>query len=354
MSATDLQLTIFDRVPDGFLDCRPTELAKVLPGPSLIDLPGRHPQPLFVSVLLHGNEDSGVAAVQEALRRHGARELQRRLILFVGNIAAAALNVRTLPGQTDYNRVWPGTLTPHVPEARLARQVFDYAAARRPFASLDIHNNTGFNPHYSCIRRLEQPFLSLARLFGQTIVHFRRPLGVQIGAFSTICPAVTVECGKTGSVSSTTHAVELIEACLSIAHLPSHPVSPHDVDLLRTYAIVKIPSHASFSFDDTPADFRFRSDIDQLNFSELPAGTSFGRVGSSATRLEVVPGAELDKVEAYFDYRDGNIRLTQGVIPAMLTRDAAAIRQDCLCYLMHRIGLDGEPRPPGKARHVEV
>jgi hypothetical protein len=29
------------------------------------------------------------------------------------------------------------------------------------------------------------------------------------------------------------------------------------------------------------------------------------------------------------------------VIPAMLTQDSNAIRQDFLCYLMHRIGFDG-------------
>ena len=61
---------------------------------------------MFVSVLLHGNEDTGLAAAQEVLRRHLSRELHRSLLLFVGNVAAAAANVRTLPGQADYNRVW--------------------------------------------------------------------------------------------------------------------------------------------------------------------------------------------------------------------------------------------------------
>ena len=117
-----------------------------------MDLPGRERRPLFVSVLLHGNEDTGLAAAQEVLRRHLSRELHRSLLLFVGNVAAAAANVRTLPGQADYNRVWPGTPTPDIPEAHMARWVFDYAASRRPFASIDIHNNTGLNPHYACIR----------------------------------------------------------------------------------------------------------------------------------------------------------------------------------------------------------
>ena len=137
-----------------------------------MDLFGRERRPLFVSVLLHGNEDTGLAAAQEVLRRHLSRELHRSLLLFVGNVAAAAANVRTLPGQADYNRVWPGTPTPDIPEAHMARWVFDYAASRRPFASIGIHNNTGLNPHYACITRLEPQFIVLARLFSRTIVHF--------------------------------------------------------------------------------------------------------------------------------------------------------------------------------------
>lgn len=132
---------VFESIPDRFLDCPAERLAELLPGPCLMDLPGRERRPLFVSVLLHGNEDTGLAAAQEVLRRHLSRELHRSLLLFVGNVAAAAANVRTLPGQADYNRVWPGTPTPDIPEAHMARWVFDYAASRRRFASIDIHNN---------------------------------------------------------------------------------------------------------------------------------------------------------------------------------------------------------------------
>jgi succinylglutamate desuccinylase len=145
---------VFESIPDRFLDCPAERLAERLPGPCLMDLPGRERRPLFVSVLLHGNEDTGLAAAQEVLRRHLSRELHRSLLLFVGNVAAAAANVRTLPGQADYNRIWPGTPTPDIPEAHMARWVFDYAASRRPFASIDIHNNTGLNLHYACITRL--------------------------------------------------------------------------------------------------------------------------------------------------------------------------------------------------------
>jgi succinylglutamate desuccinylase len=342
MDATDAPCAVLDHIPDGFLDSPADRLIEILPGPTLFDLPGRDPHPLFVSTLLHGNEDSGVSAAQTILRRHAARGLNRSLLLFIGNIAAAAQHRRTLPGQSDHNRIWPGTLTPNDPLARMARWVYDYAAERKPFASVDIHNNTGFNPHYGCVTRLEPEFIALAQLFSRIVVHFQRPLGTQTAAFSHLCPAITVECGKSGAGSATEHAVELLEACLSVSRLPDHPPAPHDVDLLRTYAIVKPPNGASFSFDGSAADFVFRADIDHLNFSELAAGASFGAVQASGARLQVLPGDGDDAPpDDYFDYSGGEIRLARSAIPAMLTVDPRAVEEDCLCYLMHRIGMDG-------------
>lgn len=221
-------------------------------------------------------------------------------------------------------------------------EVMTIVAARQPFASIDIHNNTGANPHYACLNRLDEPSLHLARLFGRTVVYFTRPTGVQSAAASAICPAVTVECGLVGAANAVGHAAEFVEAALALAHFPDSPVPDHDIDLLQTFAILKVPPGASFSFDGTDAELRFRSDLDRLNFSELEAGTSFGRLGGGARhRLDVVPGGEVETKEEYFEYPDAEIRLARRAIPAMLTLDSEAVRLDCLGYLMHRIGRDG-------------
>ncbi len=248
-----------------------------------------------------------------------------------------------MPNQRDFNRVWPGTTLDADHQTKMAQFVFDYAARRPLFASIDIHNNTGFNPHYGCVSRLEPKFLALARLFSRTVVHSERPLGVHTSAFAGLCPAVTVECGKVGEGKARDHAIELLEACLSIAELPEHAPSPQDLNLLRTCVIVRVPPTATLSFDGAPADFMFAPDLDHLNFSELAAGATFGRVGNGAGRLELAPGegAEAQPV-GYFDYANGEIRLARSAIPAMLTTKPAAVRQDCLCYLMHRINMQGE------------
>jgi hypothetical protein len=276
------------------------------------------------------------------LRRHRETILPRALMLFVGNIEAAKARVRTLSTQTDYNRVWPGTRTPAAPEARLMREVVDVIGSLRPFASIDVHNNTGNNPHYACLNSLEDRFLHLARLFSRTIVYFNRPVGVQSAALAKICPAITVECGRVGGAAGIEHAAEFIWSALAMSQFPQHPVPDSDVDLLRAFASVNIPPDASFSYDGTDADFRLRADLDHLNFSELDPGTSFGCLGGGNTRhLDVRPDDDFATAARYFDYGDGEIRLAQQAVPAMLTLDPDAVRLDCLGYLMHRIDREG-------------
>jgi succinylglutamate desuccinylase len=332
----------FDHFPDRLLDVAASDLWRHLPGPSLFHIPGRHEPPLFISVLLHGNEDTGWRAVQTVLRRHRDTMLPRALVLFVGNIEAAKAGVRTLPTQTDYNRSWPGTPDAATPEARLMREVVEAVRSQTPFASIDIHNNTGNNPHYACLNSLDDPFLQLARLFSRTVVYFNKPVGVQSAALARLCPAVTVECGRVGGTAGIEHAAEFIASALAMSQFPAHPVPEADIDLLRTFAIVTIPPDASFSFDGADADFRLRGDLDHLNFSELDPGTSFGSLGGDRTRrLGVLPGADFAFAEHYFDYAGDEIRLARQAVPAMLTLDPDAVRLDCLGYLMHRIDRQG-------------
>ncbi len=330
--------------PPQLLATAANDLWRYLSGPTLIRLEGHREAPLFVSVLLHGNEGTGWAAVQSVLSRYQGKLLPRTLLLFIGNIEAAKHNVRTCPDQTDYNRSWPGTAHTGTAEARLMREVVDAVRQAKPFASIDIHNNTGHNPHYACLNDLSEPYLHLARLFSRTVVYFERPLGVQSAAMSKICPAVTVECGLAGGAEGIAHAAEFIEAALSLDHFPSHPVPGGDVDIMQTAAIVKVPPAASVSFDGSDADFKFRSDLDHLNFSELAPGTLFGDLGRvGGHMLTIEPGGANFRPSAYLTYEDGRIRLARTAIPAMLTQDERAIRLDCLGYLMHRIARDGTP-----------
>ena len=331
-------LTQFEALPAGLLDLPAARLAEVLSGPTLIHLPGRHTPPLFVSVLLHGNEDTGWLAAQSVLKKYADTELPRALSLFIGNVEAARAGLRRLDGQPDYNRVWPGSEEAHPAERAMMQQVVDAMRDRGVFASLDIHNNTGLNPHYACVNRLDSAFLHLATLFSRIVVYFIRPRGVQSAAFAELCPAVTVECGKPGTPGSVEHAADFMEACLHLSEFPQHPVAPHDVDLFHTVATVKVPEQVSFGFAAPAADINFLLELDHFNFRELTHGDLWGRVqAGSAARLQVLDEHGADIGDRLFDYQQNEIKLRRPLMPAMLTRDERVIRQDCLCYLMERI-----------------
>ncbi len=340
----------FDHFPDVLLDVPASELWRHLRGPSFFRIPGRQLEPVFVSVLLHGNEDTGWQAIQFVLRHTRSTVLRRPILLFVGNIGAAKANVRTLSQQEDFNRAWPGTSRPDTPTARLLHEVVEMARRNRPFASIDIHNNTGYNPHYACVNSFEATHLHLARLFSRTVVYFEQPLGVQSAALAKICPAVTVECGRVGETANVDHAVELINSVLAMRRFPDQSALDGDLDLMRTIAIVKVPAEATFSYDGLDADFRFRSDLDRLNFAELDPGALFGWLGGDRLqRLEVTLVNDTLATDPFFGYAGGEIRLLQRAIPAMLTLDPHAVRLDCLGYLMRRIGPDGRHMPEREA-----
>ena len=335
-----MMLNEIDQLPEGLLNLDASQLHEHLGGPTLIHLQGRRDPPLFVSVLMHGNEPTGWEAVRRVLKRYlkdSQIELPRTLSLFIANTSAAAEGMRHLPGQPDYNRVWPGAEDVSSEEAEMMHRVVDIMSTRDLFASIDLHNNTGLNPHYACVNVLEHTALHLASLFSRTVVYFVRPRGVASMAMAALGPSVTLECGKVGQEHGTTHAAEYVDACLHLAELPDHPVAAHDIDLFHTVAIVRVPKDISFGFGEHGYNMDFNADLDRLNFRELPIGTSFGRVNDSERLpLSVRDEQDRDVAARYFELEQGHLKTRLPVMPSMLTRDCTVIRQDCLCYLMER------------------
>lgn len=331
-------LTELDYLPEGFLQVDAAKLHTVLPGPTLIHLPGRRDAPLFVSILLHGNEDTGLKAMQAVLQKYRDQPLPRALSLFVGNVAAAREGVRRLEGQLDYNRVWSSDAGDSAAEHRMMRKVVRTMAQRNVFASIDIHNNTGLNPHYACVNRLDDAFLHLATQFSRIVVYFTEPKGVQSEAFAQLCPSVTLECGKPGGAGGVEHAARYVEGILHLSAFPTHPVASHDLDLFHTVAVVTVPDAITLSVGDARADLCLEETIDHYNFRELEPGTRLGRVAPGTPfPLAAHNGDGKDLGQAYFEVRDNVLLTRRPLMPAMLTRNVPIIRQDCLCYLMERL-----------------
>jgi succinylglutamate desuccinylase len=331
-------LAQLDHIPAGLLEVAATDLHRILPGSALLHLPGRDPRPLFVSVLLHGNETAGLLAIQAVLKKYEGQTLPRSLSIFFGNVEAARFNARRLDGQCDYNRIWPGGDAPDCAETRMARAVLEEMAGREIFAAIDVHNNTGLNPHYACVNRLDDRFLQLAAMFGRLVVHFNTPKGVLSTAFAELCPSVTLECGKPGQPYGVEHAFAYLDACLHLSEIPDHGVARGDLDLYHTVAKVTVREEASFGFGEGDWNLALYPDIERHNFAEMAVGTAWGAARGALPVLALDEEGR-DVSERYFAVEEGELILREYVMPSMLSPDITIIRQDCLCYLMKRMAI---------------
>lgn len=324
-------LTVIDSIPDGLLSLAAPELYKKLPGPTLIHVSGKKEPAVFVSVLLHGNEHTGWETIRKLLHESG-NNLPRSLSVFIGNVKAARHNSRFLDGQPDFNRIWDGGETP---EQKMMQKIIDEMNTRGVFLSVDIHNNTGKNPHYACVNKTYNEFLQVAVLFSRTVVYFIRPKGVQSMAFSRLCPSVTVECGTSGDKHGIDHAFDFVNSCLNLDEISKHAIESRDIDLYHTVAVVKIPSYCSFGFDNAGYDLQLNEKIENYNFKNLPEGTVIGSVHNHVDKpLDIRDEQGNEVSHQYFKVDNGTIQSHTTLIPAMITLDTEIIRKDCLCYLM--------------------
>ena len=325
-------------LPEALLCRRAGELFEVLEGPTLIHIDGQRPEPLFVSCLLHGNEPVGWEALRRLLAGHAGRPLPRALSVLVGNVEAAAHNRRRLPGQPDFNRVWPdadGTPAGDSQPARLLAEVTAEMKRRGLTAAIDVHNNTGANPPYACVNECSPAALALSGAFAELALYFDYPRGVQTMAFTGHCPAVTIECGQPGWVPGEIRAARFIERCLREG--PPAPGSLPPPRLYRIAATMRFDPGARFSVGP-PADerpcFVLHAGIEGLNWVTAPPGTPIGHFRGAARgpRVLAVGGEDCS---AHWLRRVGDeLVLVRDTMLAMMTRDPDVIRSDCLCYLL--------------------
>jgi hypothetical protein len=231
----------------------------------------------------------------------------------------------------------------------LFQHIHDRILEHDPLACIDIHNNTGLNPHYAAVNRIRSEFLRLASLFSSKVVYFTTPQGTLSHSLAQYCPAVTLECGQAGEIHATDHSMAYVDTCLHMDDISGAPVDAEAVRLFHMAATVKICNGVLFGFGDAPADLALREDLDQFNFCELPAGTSFGDLNNGLRKpLIVTDNSGSEVTDHYFDFGSGQVKTAKEIMPSMLTLDSRVIRQDCLCYLMERIHYEDHEEVTGR------
>lgn len=303
--------------------------------PTVFYVEGRRKNPLFISTLLHGNEPSGFLGLQAILRRYKTTELPRSLIILIGNVEAASSNCRMLPGQPDFNRIWK-----HHPsaEGQAAAALLDELRAANVFAGVDIHDNTGTNPPYACVSKMETADLQMAALFNHIAVYFTCPDSALSVNLSTFCPAVTIECGKAGSAEGAQRAAAFVDAMMHLDHFPERQPTRDDLTIYRAVARMKVRPdlHIETGTAAVAGKFIIPPQLDRLNFTRLPRGTFLGFADDdSSLTLECNP--EVGRSFAgrnFLNFFGSGWAVGEPFVPGMLTLSPSAIHDDCLGYIM--------------------
>jgi len=331
-------------LPTGLLELTANKLHTKIDNLTLVHLKGKIERPIFISILQHGNEHTGWDALKDYLNNH-QHQLPRSMSILFGNIQAARFNVRQLDNQPDFNRSWPSYLNLKDPIANKMREVTELIKLRKPFASVDIHNNSGRNPHYSGINSLNQEFVNLASLFSDTMIYFTTPVGIQSGAFAEFCPAVTVECGLSGASDGTEQTHTFLELLFNQYNLKTVPGILEHQRVYKIHATVKIKPEIGISFqqdNQNNVDFQLVNDLDVLNFCQIQAGEEFGKINKQLHSNHVMPFivTDIDNntiTDQYFKLEGNKVCCKSAFVPSMITQNIQAIRQDCLCYIMQPI-----------------
>ncbi len=318
------------------------QITHYFPQPCLFEVPGSTEETVFLSFLLHGNEFTSFEVLKKLVNKYKKDTPEKSLIFLVGNVEAASLQKRFLSGQQDFNRIWKSGSSP---EHQWAEQVKNYVAERAPlFATIDIHNNTGKNPFYSCISELTDSFVYLASLFSSTLVYFRHPDSVLSTNFSSFGPALTIECGESGNPESTGLAYQFVLDVINSSTL-NHPVQDSDIQIFQTIGRIVVDSEVKVAFGKELGDIHFTENFESINFCPQTEGEWFCETNLKKLPIQILDQQGNDLSEEFLIFKDGVARWRKSVIPSMFTKDTKVITQDCLGYVMIPIDRSDHLKP---------
>lgn len=330
-----MHLKYFNKIPDGFINCHSVDLHDLLGGPSIIEFGDSSKPSVFISILLHGNEYSGLLGVQEFLK--STNNYNCHFVLFIGNTLAAKYGQRHLVNQVDFNRIWADGVSN---EHHMAMEVKRLIKKIDPIACIDIHNNSGSNPIYACVNKLKDSYLNLAQLFSNNVVYFTEPNTVLTKHTSQFFPSIVLEAGHIGNPEG----IELI--CTTLKKINENSSIPNvlnkeSINAFHTVGTIKIDNNDSlnFKFDETINDgFSLISNFDEFNFVNLSEGDVLGYAIDN--KIPEIYSNDDREIGFNYLYNDNNlIKVKKPFIPSMFTKDISIAKSDCLGYLMESIDI---------------
>lgn len=311
------------------------EFLRGLGEPAWICLGGVDPsRTRAVTTLLHGNEPSGTRALLRFLQ--SGRVPATNVMALVASVEAAlappGFGHRMLPGRKDLNRCFADD-GPDV-DARFARAILADLRAARPEALIDLHNTSGFGPHYGVGTRAGTRQLRLTSMFSGHYILTDIRLGTLMEAAEDDWPTVTIECGGAGDPRSDDIAFAGLTRYLCEPSLFAAASPVPAVEVLRHPIRVRLSEGHGVAYGSAPAagaSLTLRRDIDRFNSAILPLTESIGWAAGIGV-LTARDGNGVELREELLELRAGRLHARRPLRLFMATTDARIAAEDCLFY----------------------
>lgn len=302
----------------------------------MIQIEGESDKTIFISTLLHGNETSGILALNRFLKQYLGKKPPHNLCIFYGNTLAASRALRHLPEQPDWNRIWCPQELPESFEKMMAQELLSFVSQLPLMACIDIHNNTGNNPPYGCINHTGMNFQKLSALFDEKMIYFTEPHQVLSMCLAPYAPSMTIEAGLPGEVNGIDLIVVFLNKLMNISSIDEME-APTKTSLYQTVARVIIPKDLDIDFEFSRKSHNHYSllkNIEDFNFHQISKQTL---LGFCKKPFLVTDDDGRNVFDQYFEFYEGELRTKIPITPAMLTKNQYVLKSDCLCYIMKEI-----------------
>lgn len=308
-----------------------------LGGPSLIRVPGLDDERCrFVVTLLHGNEPSGLIAIQRWLASKPTPACDTYCAIM--NVEAAltepVFSYRHLPGKRDLNRCFKPPYSDE--EGSLAEALLMLIHERKPEALIDIHNTSGVGPSFGVATFYDDKHDALVSLFSERLIITDLRLGALMELSEADVPTVTIECGGAKDDAAHQLAYDGLEQFTRANDLfvPQH--APWPIDVLKNPVRLELGDGIAVRYAenvDSSCDLTVPVDLEHLNFHQVGIDQCLGWANEKAwENLRVVNSQGLNLRDEYLTRASGIVRPAQPLTLFMITGDPAIAKSDCLLY----------------------
>lgn len=316
------------------------EFLNALPGPTHIHLKGRDSSRSRAAVtLLHGNEPSGLFAIFELLKR-GLRPAVD-MHFFILNVDAAkqapGFIYRMLPQHKDMNRCFKEPFGETEPE-QLAKSLLEKLQQLQPECVIDIHNTSGSSPSFGVTTFMDERHDALVSLFTHRMIVTDLKLGSLMEISETLMPTVTIECGGAQDLESNALATEGLSRYLTLDDVLSKQHGDMTLEFFHNPMRLELHEDKDIAYGDhhlIEAGVTLLPSVENYNFGFVDSATRLGFVtGDLASTLSVRDNSDKERIDYYFELRDGELYPRRKIKLFMVTSNPEIARNDCLFYLV--------------------